>query len=166
MLRWGIAIAGTFLLLNGWAGALRAQNPSVAVGQRSDLFQNTQSQLLKDLDQTLSLTDEQKRRIIAIKKEFERENKAALKKLRQEVQAVRQTMQAARKNNDTVALKKARGEAKTLQQAGERLHAEFEKELLALLSDEQKKQYAAFKKTPPATNLRPKAASASPLTKP
>lgn len=140
-----------------WMGTPVAAQPSPRpeTGKRPDVFQNMPSQLLKELGQKLDLTDEQKLKVVALKEEFEAQNKAPLKKLRQDVHAVKQGMQAARKKNDNAAVKKARAEIKALRQAGEQLHADFERKLLAILTDEQKKQYASLQQaSAPAAPLR------------
>jgi Spy/CpxP family protein refolding chaperone len=138
--RGNCALLAVTLFVGAWCAPVAAQ-PS----PRTDAFRDMPSQLLKDLGRKLELTDEQKTQIVVLKKEFEEKNKAKLKQLRREVQRVRQGIQAARKNNNAAALQKAKSEAKSLRQTGERLQEEFEGKLLNLLSDAQRKQYADVK---------------------
>ncbi len=147
-----IACTGSIVLLGSMFCTLAlAQNARPAdSAKRPDVFRDMPSQTLKELGATLNLTDEQKAEVVKLKKEFEEKNKVPLKKLRQEVHAVRQGMQAAKKKNDTATLKKSRAEIQSLRQAGERLHAEFERNLLAILTSEQKQLYASLQKTSPS----------------
>jgi Spy/CpxP family protein refolding chaperone len=133
------------LLLAAAAPAAAQESPRPA---KPDAFRDMPSQLLKDLGQKLDLTDEQKAQVVTLKRAFEEKHRAKLKKLRQDVQRVRQSIQSARQDNDAAALKQAKGEAKALRQAGERLQREFEGQLLAVLTDGQRQQYAAFKAAP------------------
>jgi Spy/CpxP family protein refolding chaperone len=126
----------------------RAQDHSLAPpnDRRPDQFQNMTSQLLLDLDARLHLTDEQKAKLVKIKKEFQYKHRDELKQLRQDVKRVQQSLQQARQNKNALAVSDARGQVQALRRAAEKLRAEFERQLREILSDAQKEQYDALKK--------------------
>jgi Spy/CpxP family protein refolding chaperone len=140
------------MLLLAAPGSLRAADKDKK--KRADRFSG--SEMLLELDERLKLTDDQKQQIVTMKEQFQERHKEDLKDLRTKVLEINEAMKAAKKNKDRAALKKAQEQAKELRQAGEKLRAEFEKELLQVLDDSQRKEYETLKKEVAKTGrLRP-----------
>lgn len=109
-------------------------------------FQGMTSELLLQLDQKLSLSDDQKEQIVALKHQFEEKHRDDLRMLRERTAQVSRTMEQARKSNNPAIHRRAQQEIRDLRMAAERLRNEFERGLLNILDDDQRQQYEALKK--------------------
>lgn len=109
-------------------------------------FDGMTSELLLTLEQHLSLSDDQKEQIVALKQEFEKRRREELKALRERTAQVRRAMEEARKTKNPAAQRRAQQEIQELRLAADKLRSEFERGLLNILDDEQRRQYEAVKK--------------------
>jgi len=129
-------------------------------------FLDMPSRRLQRLGEQLALTEAQKRQIIALKRQFEKKHEIELKQLRRDVGRVREALRDAHNRHDHAALKKGQAEAKSLRRAGTRLNEDFERQLLGVLTDSQRQQYAGLHPTPGEAGLlrgdRPPTASKKP----
>src|SRR5262249_39679452 len=111
-----------------------------------DHFSGMTSELLLELDERLKLSDDQKAQIVSMKEQFQERHKDELRDLRTKVMSVNKASERAKKSKDKAAMQKARDQARELRQAGEKLRSEFEKDLLQILDEGQRKEYESLKK--------------------
>jgi Spy/CpxP family protein refolding chaperone len=109
-------------------------------------FDGMTSELLLTLEQKLSLSDDQKEQIVALKQEFEKRRRDELRALRERTAQVRRSMEEARKTRNPAAQRRAHQEIQELRMTADKLRSEFERGLLNILDDEQRRQYEAIKK--------------------
>ena len=109
-------------------------------------FQGMTSELLLELDQKLSLSDDQKEQIVALKQKFEEQHRDELRSLRERTGQVIRAIEHARKTNNPAAQRRAQQEIRDLRMAAEKLRGEFERGLLNILDEEQRRKYESLKK--------------------
>lgn len=141
------ASALAILLLHGcFLSVALAADRDRKPDKRGDRFQGMTSELLRELDQKLDLSDDQKEQIVALKQAFEERHREELRRLRERVAQVSGAMEKSRGGKDPGGHRKAMQEARELRQTAEKLRSEFERDLLKILTDEQRRQYEMLKK--------------------
>lgn len=113
---------------------------------RKPPFQGMTSELLLELDQKLALSDDQKEQIVALKQQFEEQHKDDLRGLREKTAQISRAIEQAKKTNNPAVQKKLQQEIRDLRLAAEKLRGEFERGLLKILTEEQRRQYESLKK--------------------
>jgi hypothetical protein len=105
--------------------------------------------------QRLDLSADQKNKLFTTLEKFVDKHKETLDELRQEHTKARQAMEQARRDRDRVAGKKAQQRLAELNSRVNKLREQLEPDVLAVLTEAQKKKYREWKKAGGAPPLAP-----------
>jgi Spy/CpxP family protein refolding chaperone len=144
--RRGATALATILLSGCLLSSAHAADKEKKADKDRRPFQGMTSELLLQLDQKLSLTDDQKEQIVSLKQQFEEKHRDELRGLRERTARISGAMEQARKTNNPAAHRRAQQEIRELRMSAERLRGEFERGLLNILDDDQRQQYETLKK--------------------